>query len=26
MRNSGDHAPHLPPLFEGLRKAGLPEE
>jgi tetratricopeptide (TPR) repeat protein len=21
-----DHAPNLPPLFEGLRKAGLPEE
>ena len=21
-----DHAPHLPPLFEGLRKAGLNEE
>ena len=21
-----DHAPHLPPLFEGLRKAGLPEK
>jgi hypothetical protein len=20
------HAPHLPPLFEGLRKAGMPEE
>jgi hypothetical protein len=20
------HEPHLPPLFEGLRKAGLPEE
>jgi hypothetical protein len=20
------HAPNLPPLFEGLRKAGLPEE
>ena len=21
-----DHAPNLPPLFEGVRKAGLPEE
>ena len=21
-----DHAPNLPPLFDGLRKAGLPEE
>ena len=21
-----DHAPNLPPLFEGLRKAGLPEQ
>ena len=21
-----DHAPNIPPLFDGLRKAGLPEE